>query len=209
MGVGTATGTGTVIGEGTVYVGGILPLITSGSTTGTGTVVGTGTVYGEGRFTGSGTFIGSGTFVGTGVASTMGIGMSLPTGYPGEYGTTVMVYPDSCFPFGPQMSDLPRLLDGNGTYANLSSFGASPYANPSASAFGSGRYANLTSSGGRFAMLNATNSTTNSSTPLCNVCKADIAICCPLGVPCGLDGHCPPIAVVNCGYTIAGKNITY
>lgn len=49
--------------------------------------------------------------------------------------------------------------------------------------------------------------TKNSESPQCNICPGDVALCCPLTVPCGSDGKCPQEAKEEAGYIEAGQAV--
>lgn len=56
-----------------------------------------------------------------------------------------------------------------------------------------------------YAPLKTNSSRTDLDSPLCNVCRNDIGICCPPGIVCGSDGKCPSTAVANAGFTIGNS----
>ncbi|ERF70495.1 hypothetical protein EPUS_07351 [Endocarpon pusillum Z07020] len=202
FGCGYAVGTGIIIGSGTVWVaGGLIPIVTSGSTSGVGTVSGWYLYHGR---------------------SLAGVPIEYIWHYDehhlshtnkpsnlgnGSYGTIVVIASEKCFPTSlPQIGAFGAFGALNHTSGVIPTLkGTSlPAFNPSLNPL---NFTNPFNSTSPFGSMNSTNST-ESESPQCHICDGDVSICCPPGVTCAGDGFCPKLAVLNAGYFLEGRNVT-
>lgn len=191
---GEGTGSATLIGSGTVWPAGfndMISFVSSGTLTGSGRVRGCGTITGYGTFTISEPY----TATNGGSQATVNVYVSY---CPGDLGSDSMgnrirlagnFTGDDTVPSDDLVN--PHAEDDEDTDTDPYRYALSP------------NYPTLNST----SSLNSTINSTSLFKSLCRVCPQDSGICCPPSADCGVDGHCPRIALEGCGYVMFGVNI--